>query len=79
MKKLKKYWLNYCSVGDILTLKIAYRFQHGYWDLFDESQWLVKSIGEFEIKCSKVGFTFEGLKIEQKAIDDGYIIIKDKK
>ena len=79
MKKLKGYWLNFFSIGDVVSLKIGYLAEHGYWKKHDEADWLVKSVADEEIVFSKVGFKFEGFRLRQKDIDDGFVIIGDKK
>ncbi len=71
--------LNYFSVGDVVKLKIGYLFENGYWKKHEESDWLVKSTSGEEIVFSKVGFKFEGFRLNQKDIDDGFVIIGDKK
>jgi len=79
MKKFKGYWLNYLSVGDVVSLKIGYLSEHGYWKKHEESDWLVKAMNDEEIVFSRVGFKFEGFRLNQKDIDDGFVIIGNKK
>lgn len=77
MEKFKKSTIQEIEVGEVIEVKIAHRYLKGFgWDCYSESKYKVTELTPYQIKGINVEYQHEGIIIDRKDLDSGYLIIK---